>query len=89
MSKFFLSDPKENCIEWCNGEDEISVTLNQVRYISKVKKLAQKYPSEVKILAQNKDGSIFARMPLKALKLSIIKPSAKGFQGKRKDEVQS
>lgn len=67
-----MSDPKENCIEWLNGEDTISVTLSQVKYINKVKKLQKKYPEMVTILAENDDGSIFARMPLKALKLNII-----------------
>ena len=64
-------DVKENVIEWINGQDTIAVTLHQGRFISKVEKLAKKFPKQVKIVARNKDGSIFAKLPLKALKLSI------------------
>lgn len=54
-----MAELKENVIEWFNGDDTISVTLNQKKYISKVKKLAEKYPDLVQILDENKDGSIF------------------------------
>ena len=70
-----MAELKENCIEWLNGQDTISVTLSQGRYINKVKKLAKKHPDLVQILAENKDGSIFAHLPLKALKLNIISNS--------------
>lgn len=62
----------ENVIEWETGNRKVSVTLSQKKYITRVKQMAKKYPDEVKILAQNKDGSIFARLPLKALKLNLI-----------------
>lgn len=65
------ADVKENVIEWINGQDTISVTLHQGRYITKVEKLAKKFPKQVKILARNTDGSIFAKLPLKALRLSL------------------
>lgn len=41
------------------------------KYITKIKKLAEKYPKKVKIKF-NKDGTICAKLPIKALKLSII-----------------
>jgi len=62
----------ENVIEWETGNRKVSVTLSQKKYITRVKQMAKKYPDEVKILAQNKDGSIFACLPLKALKLNLI-----------------
>lgn len=67
-----MAEFKENVIEWLNGQDHIGVTFNQRKFISKVKKLAEKYPDQVTILAENEDGSITANLPLKALKLSII-----------------
>ena len=63
---------KENVIEWLTGKQVVTVTLTQPKYISKVKKLAKTHPSEVKILHTNKDGSIVAHLPLKAVKLSIV-----------------
>ena len=67
-----MAELRENCIEWLNGQDVVSVTLSQKRLISKVKKMAEKHPDLVTILAENEDGSIFAHLPLKAVKLSII-----------------
>ena len=62
---------KENAIEWLTGQDTITLSLTQQRYITKVRKLKKKFPKLVKIRT-NKDGSIFAKLPLSALKLSII-----------------
>lgn len=62
----------ENCIEWLTGQHTITCSISQVRYISKIKALAEKYPKKVKILAENEDGTILAKLPLKALKLNII-----------------
>ena len=67
-----MAELKENCIEWLNGQDVVSVTLSQKRLISRVKKMAEKHPNLVTILAENEDGSIFAKLPLKSVKLSII-----------------
>lgn len=69
-----MAEVKENGIEWLTGQDTISVTLSQKKYVNKVKALAKKYPDSVQILYENKDGSIFAHLPLKALKLNIIPP---------------
>ena len=60
---------RENCIEWLNGQDRVTVTLSQGRLINKVKKLAEKY-KEVEILKENEDGTIVAKLPLKVIKIS-------------------
>lgn len=79
-----MADLKENCIEWLNGQDTISVTLSQGRYINRVKELAEKYPEKVQILHVNEDGSIFAHLPLKSLKLNIIPAREMGEEEKIK-----
>ena len=61
----------ENCIEWLSGQHNIVCSISQQKYITKIKKLAEKYPKKVKI-EFNKDGTICAKLPIKALKLSII-----------------
>lgn len=60
---------RENVIEWLNGQQTVTVTFSQPRFINKVKKLAETNP-EVQILAENTDGSICAHVPLKFIKLS-------------------
>ncbi len=62
----------ENCIEWLTGQHTITATISQGKYISKIRTLAEKHPKKVKILRENEDGTILAKLPLKALKLSII-----------------
>lgn len=61
----------ENCIEWLSGQHNIVCSISQQKYITKIKKLAENYPKKVKIKF-NKDGTICAKLPIKALKLSII-----------------
>lgn len=60
---------RENAIEWLNGDDTVTVTLSQTKYINKVKALAAK-TDEVKIAYENEDGSILADLPLKYIKIS-------------------
>lgn len=60
---------RENCIEWLNGQDRVTVTLSQGRYISKVKKLAETH-KEVEIVKENADGTLLAHLPLKFIKIS-------------------
>ncbi len=54
----------ENVIEFLKGEKRATLSLSQARYISQVKKLAEKYPDECQIVANNKDGSICAYVPV-------------------------
>lgn len=62
-------DFKENNIEWITGENTIAVTLTSQRHITRIRKLAERKPEEVKIAA-NKDGSIYATLPLSYLKFN-------------------
>ena len=66
-----MEQNNENCIEWLSGQHNIVCSISQQKYITKIKKLAEKYPKKVKIKF-NKDGTICAKLPIKALKLSII-----------------
>lgn len=61
----------ENVIEWINGDENVTVTLSQRKYISKVKKLAEKFPDEVEIVYTNTDGSIVCHLPLRAIKINL------------------
>lgn len=62
----------ENVIEWISGQNEITCTFTQAKWVNKAKALQEKHPDKVKIIDINKDGSIVVKLPLKALKLSII-----------------
>ena len=60
----------ENCIEFLNNQHSITVSFCMQKWINKVKKLHEEYPDDVKIIAENKDGSICAKLPIKFLKIS-------------------
>ena len=60
---------RENAVEWYNGQDRVTVTLSQGRFINKVKKLAEKN-TEVEIVKENADGTLLAHLPLSYIKIS-------------------
>ena len=64
------TDCAENVIEWTKDSERATLTLSQRRTISKVKKLADKYPAICQIVAENKDGSICAHVPVAWIKIS-------------------
>ena len=66
---------EENVFEWLTGNTIASVTFSQRKYVNKLKKYAEQYPDEINIIAENKDGSICAHIPIKWFKFS---PPRKG-----------
>lgn len=59
----------ENCIEWVKDGEWATLSLSQRRTISEVKKLAKSHSEECQILAENKDGSLYARVPVDWIKI--------------------
>lgn len=70
MDENVAQDYRENGIEWLNGQDTVTFSFSQKKFINKVRALAEKYPDEVKIYAENNDGSITGNLPLKFVKIS-------------------
>lgn len=68
-----INSDHENVIEWIRNSKTATVTFSQSKYITKVKRLAEKYPNKVQICKVNKD-SIVAHIPVSAVKISIIEP---------------
>lgn len=65
-----ISYEQENSIYWCNGEKTVEVTFSATRYINKIKKLHEEHPDEFVNYIENKDGSVFARIPSKWIKVN-------------------
>lgn len=61
---------QDNVIEFLKGDKTATVTFCQQRFITKIRKLAEKFPDECKITHENKDGSIVAHIPVKWIKIS-------------------
>lgn len=70
MDENIAQDYRENGVEWLNGQDTVTFSFSQKKFINKVRSLAEKYPDEVKIYAENNDGSITGNLPLKFVKIS-------------------
>ena len=60
----------ENCVEFLNNQKTMTVSFCSQKWITKIKKLSQSNLDDVEIIAENKDGSICARLPIKYLKIS-------------------
>lgn len=60
----------ENMIEWVRDQDRATLSLSQRRTISRVKNLAEKYPEECQIVAENEDGSICAHIPVHWIRIN-------------------
>lgn len=61
----------EFAIEWVKGAEYAGVTAPPGTALkSKLMRLAEKNPKDVKILVVNKDGSIFAHIPMNYVRIS-------------------
>ena len=65
-----ISSNVENAIEFTRGSERATVSFSQGRYITRIKKLAAERPEECEIVAENKDGSICAHVPVTWVKIS-------------------
>ena len=63
----------ENVIEFIKDEKRATVTFSQGRFKTKIRKLAESHPEECQIVAENKDGSICAHVPVNWVKISPVK----------------
>lgn len=61
---------KENAIEFMTGDQTATVSFTAPKYVNKIKKLYQNDPKDFEAYRLNKDGSIYARIPLKWVKIS-------------------
>lgn len=69
----------ENLIEWITGSKTATVTFSQKKYVNRIKRLAEKHPDAIEIVAENEDGSITAHVPVKAVHLTVYTPKKSGF----------
>lgn len=54
---------RETVYDHTSGDETFTITANDQWSITMVRRLAQKYPDDVKILARNEDGSLLAEAP--------------------------
>lgn len=59
----------ESGIEWLRGSDRATCQFIRGRFATRVKRLAAKHPDECEVVAENKDGSIVAHIPVTWIKI--------------------
>lgn len=61
----------EFVIEWIKGGDYAGITVPTGTALkSKLIKFEKEHPNDVKVIAKNEDGSIFAHIPINYVKIS-------------------
>lgn len=76
---------KETVYEHVNGNDTFTVTGAERWSVGMIRRLKEKFPDQVKIVAENEDGSITARVPFEWMR---IKPKRKvDISDERRDEL--
>lgn len=61
---------RENAIEFITGDKTATVSLSSKKHVNRILRLVDKYPNEVEILAQNADGTLCAKVPVKWIKFN-------------------
>ena len=61
---------RENIFEWLNRDQTVTFTLNQLKMKNQLKKMIADGDENIRIIAENDDGSIHGTMPLSYLKIS-------------------
>lgn len=79
-------DLKENVIEWYTGEDTVTATFSQKKFINRMRRMSQTHGKLVVITHENPDGSIVCKFPLKAIHITIYNTKTGGFEGVEEDE---
>ena len=69
MEKDFDNN-NENCIEFLSGERSAVVSFTNKKHINRIKKLYEERKDDFKYFHENTDGSIWAKIPLKWVKLN-------------------
>ena len=70
--EIYLSDYTaymENTIEFTRDSERATVTFSQGRYKTRIRRLAAEHPEECEIVAENKDGSLCAHIPVAWIKI--------------------
>ena len=58
-----MDEIRETIYEHAAGSDTFTVTAAERKSVGMLRKLAEKHPGSVEIVAENADGSLVARLP--------------------------
>lgn len=76
-----IGDMKENAIEWITGDDTVTATFTQKKFINRIRRMSQTHGELIKITHENADGSIVCKFPLRAVHITIYGQKTGDFEG--------
>lgn len=74
-----IGDMKENVIEWLTGDDTVTATFTQKKFINRLRRMSRTHGELVEITHENPDGSIVCKFPLRAIHITIYGQKTVGF----------
>lgn len=75
----------ENAVEFINGDKTCTVSFTNVRLCNRIKKLYKDHSDKFERFEINGDGSVYARIPLRWLKISA--PRETNYTEEQKKEI--
>ena len=63
-------DVRENSIEWITNSQTATICFTQGKMMNRIRKLAEQYPNEVQITAENGGDCLVAHIPYKWIKIA-------------------
>lgn len=76
----------ENMVEFLTGDKTCTVSFTNRKYCNRMKKLHEKRPGDFEAFEVNADGSVYARIPLKWLK--ITPPAKRDFTEEQREAMR-
>lgn len=65
-----MDNSQDNAIEWITNQKMVCVSFSQKKYVNKIMRYLKSHPDEVELVAENKDGSVCAHIPISWVKIS-------------------
>lgn len=69
-----------------DADDTMTITSNERRWVNKLSKLSDEHPGDVKIIANNEDGSVCAHAPKSWLRVSP--PVTRSLTDAQREEIR-
>lgn len=79
-------DLKENVIEWFTGDETVTATFTQKKFINRIRRMSETFGKLIVIEHENSDGSIVCKFPLKAVHITIYGQKTGSFEGIDEDD---
>lgn len=79
---------KENVIEFLTGEHYCSVTFTSRTHINRIKEIHRSHEDEFREFYVNADGSVYAKFPLKWIKVNPSKRMGRVISEEQKEKLR-